>query len=105
MSAPVDHPPPWRWGEPHGQETSLWDANDGLVMADGNDSTIVVASPYVRELVRSAPEMEALLRKIERYLDPDAGWCPGCTPYLSGEHDEKCQVMVLLKRLDEARRG
>lgn len=93
MSAPAS-PPPWQWSEPHGRETLLEDANGDVVLAYGNDSTIVVASPYVREAVRSAPEMEHLLR-----------WFADMGEWIQPVHPNLAKARALLRRLDEGRRG
>ena len=81
MSA--EHPAPWRWGPGRigsyigGKSVDfpgtnvLYDANDERVLwgagKTGQPSdvwaTLETASPRVRELLRAAPEMEALLRK------------------------------------------
>lgn len=55
----VDHPPPWRWRDGMLGGQDLVDANGGIVM----DDRALPLSPRVHELVRAAPEMEALLRK------------------------------------------
>jgi hypothetical protein len=95
---PAPHPAPWRWDAPHGEETALWDASNQVVLALGNDSTIVVASPYVRELVRAAGEMEALLREL---LEELVVFCDS-----NDGHDEtKCateRAIALLARIDAA---
>lgn len=98
MSAPVDHLPPWEWSEPFGRETMLSDANGEPVLTDGNDSTIVVASPYVRELVRAAPEMEALLRV---FLNMTGDTCV----HRQFKAQMRERADALLKRLDEARKA
>ena len=102
-----DHPPPWEWlGRPD-EETALLDGAGYSILSPSNDGGISLRSPYVRELVRAAPEMEALLRRWLangqcETVPLEERWkrrqeivvCGKCTT---------CEVLALTKRLDEAR--
>ena len=77
-----EHPPPWAWdGTPDRQRlatTKLLDANGAEVMGVyvGPLARIEFANQGVRELLRAAPEMLALLRDRVRWYggEPDASW-------------------------------
>lgn len=58
--AAPEHPAPWRWGADG--DDWLRAANGEIVISAGDGDTWP-ASPRVGELVRAAPEMEALLRE------------------------------------------
>lgn len=70
----ADHPPPWKWEiRRDGQLGALLDANGDVVLTDDgtyDDAWIGVESPRARELLRAAPEMEALLRDKPALMDP-----------------------------------
>jgi len=96
MSAPVDHPQPWRWFD-----HALLDAN--------NESVGVVWQPYgfeptslVAEQLRAAPEMERMLRRIE---EDYSNICPTCNRKRTFGHEPTCEFAALLARLDEARKA
>lgn len=68
-----EHPAPWRWAKPDypteeraANALELLDANDNIVLSSQGDdwSWVEVDSPVARELIRLAPEMEALLREL-----------------------------------------
>lgn len=58
--------PPWQWHRnSEGDEVNLYDADDVIVACPATTAlgpVTMVASPRVAELLRAAPEMEALLR-------------------------------------------
>jgi hypothetical protein len=123
----VEHPPPWRWtgvddfiirnGPNAGQ--MAYEVSGGLVDAAGadiasvtNSDTLEFASARVRELLRAAPEMEALLRELEDGVLYD--WedeiavkgCPfdiACPDDVDRQHRPcwRCRRRALLARLDE----
>lgn len=93
------HPAPWREvSNALDNETHVEDANGDQVIGPDNMSGICFASPAVRELVLAAPEMAGLLLRLEYAND---GHCPLCGTGLT-DHS-KCELGILLKRLDEAR--
>ncbi len=113
-----EHPAPWEV-LPDGSAPENACFSSGLVDADGervlgptNDQNLYFASPYVRELIRLAPELEALLRKMEWIFsaDEEADECPSCfaqSPLSDGrrEHGDGCELAALLAKLDAARKA
>jgi len=133
--APAEHQPPWRWARvwlPYmgndapppadhpSAEYVLLDASGEPVAegyAGGDDAWIEVASPLARELIRLAPEMEALLRGLRdgyklNHSDVDDRPCPFCpdarTALWNGKSAEElkaaCPALNLLAALDAARK-
>ncbi len=104
----VKHPPPWRWAVTRDYRDAevLWRLEDSTgteVVAKGFcGADIQVASPVVRELIRLAPEMEAMLRSIE--------WCPSCSgrnrtsPDGTSFHFSECKLAAILSAIDAARK-
>jgi len=68
IHAATDHPAPWRWDPSRDslRDVSVadWlrDGDGKIILAPNTMEEIAIASPIVRELIRLAPEMEALLR-------------------------------------------
>ncbi len=101
------HPAPWRW-----DDYGLLDANGKRIVYEQgaigpDDGGVAVETPAVAELIRLAPEMEALLRQVQYGGDyyHDCPWCQ-CT----GSHDMTttlnhgpCPLGTLLDALDAAR--
>lgn len=113
----MDHPPPWAWN-PGGSGDDWLRAANGEIVINAGDGCTWPATPYVGELVRAAPEMASMLRKLEWVVDEDIGGpvCPVCcgTPKDHGgvghlptfDNGEKpCQLAALLARLDAARKA
>ena len=109
MSDPVEHSAPWRWRPDENGHTDLHlvDANGDTITL--GDETLDEAPPFTRELIRLAPEMEALLRSIE--WKADTRWEGGCCPSCNGRRDvggpsghfADCKLAALLAALDAAR--
>lgn len=110
-----EHPAPWRWIEDATKtvqgEVALVDANGAIVVEavncngydDGSIAVVSCESPVARELIRLAPEMEALLRKIEWAGAMD--WCPCCNRRGSADgHFGDCALAEILDLMDATRR-
>jgi len=83
------HPAPWRWGTKG--DDWLRAVNDEIVINAGDGDTWP-ANAYVGELVRAAPEMEALLRWfVERVGD------------IRPSHPNVAAAIKLLDRIDAAK--
>lgn len=99
--AKPEHPAPWHWGE---SEVAILGENKGrqavglyadnhapvMTLATNTHSYLRFVSPYVRELIRAAPEMKRLLWESPQEIPP-------------GSWQEK--VMALLAILDAARKA
>lgn len=97
-----DHPPPWRWDYKPSARVP-W----ALVDADNMSMGVVAVMPDadaippdVRELIRLAPTMEALLRKCEW---DTGGECPACGD-AGRVHGSDCELASVLAALDAARK-
>jgi hypothetical protein len=98
-----EHPAPWRWKE-KGSVVGLLAANETepLFTASG------------RELIRLAPELEALLRKLEWSSDfgtLTGPCCPDCgarrpigVDGRTVKHKPQCGIAAILAALDAARK-
>jgi hypothetical protein len=107
MSAPVEHRGPWRVDD---RDAQIVDADGATVLMPGNYGNLIFDTPTVREMVRAAPEMEALLREIITRLDQrpgddiDRDTCPLCGKF--HHHAKDCPYALgeeLLARIDTAR--
>jgi hypothetical protein len=117
---PAEHPAPWRWDRPPRPDDDdegtgpreLLDANGNDVMVS-YDEWLKFASPLARELIRLAPEMAELLRRLEWAGDYSEGqaFCPHCqqNSHCYGKdqsewkHEHGCPLGQILAALDAAR--
>ncbi|HVZ89622.1 MAG TPA: hypothetical protein VHG72_21855 [Polyangia bacterium] len=105
-----EHPAPWRWDD--------WLlADNGDIVVSGEYGYVEPANAYVGELIRSAPEMEGLLRKLEWIAsattadEPGDAECPICGSVRRFAeqvnpveyHYPDCKFGSLLARLDAAK--
>jgi len=113
VAAKPEHQAPWRWVDssldPHDDLSKdfLLDGSGGRILMANKDDAISIESPVARELIRVAPEMEALLRKHRqsgRHVDePGAPCCPECHGF--GECAEDCAWGAILAALEAARKA
>jgi len=108
-TAPADHPAPWIWnwrqdpGDAQPQPAGwVTDANGSIVLSGAEP-----ASPLARELIRLAPQMEALLRNPD--LWDGTGHKSGCfDPDEPCDNLEPCwkhKLVPVLAALDAARKA
>jgi hypothetical protein len=115
VSAPVDHPPPWAWEDAY--EFGLFDSAGNPLIVEFQVSTGEV-DPYVQAVTAAAPQIEAMLRRLEFYTYDDDGRsttvCPVCDAdaFLPHErqpgygwHRDGCELAALLARIDRAKAG
>lgn len=117
-SAPGTHPAPWKWKEELGDEDDLprlLDADGKVVCHFGNSRQYYPDEGEPPEtvaaaLIAAAPEMEALLRKLE-WLCLDRDYpeprCPECQEERDAEpqrHSPDCALGNLLARIETARK-
>jgi len=85
---------------------------ESVIETDGNDE-IIFASLEVRELVRLAPKMLALLRDLEwegsAFVLEGSGGCPQCgaegSAEYPGKHEDGCVLAEILNAVDAVRKG
>lgn len=105
---PGDHPAPWAWNADDG---GLYDSEGGDIIWGVGDRKVAVSSVVVREMLRLAPEMEAMLRSFEWRADTRwiGGCCPSCNarrgavPSKPTSHFSDCKLAALLAAIDAAR--
>ncbi len=96
-----EHPAPWRWVPGSSSRKDplaanwLADANGVILVSPDVDEEIEIASPVVSELIRLAPEMEALLRRAVDLLDTLGG----------GGSPVAIESAALLAAIDAARKA
>lgn len=84
-----------------------WELRDGAgesLLSATNSGTLSAPSPYVRELVALAPELDRLVRE-HQYGFEDGGGNPVCPECRRSPHGEECQLGTVLDRLDAARKA
>lgn len=101
LPAPA-HPAPWRWTDERGDlqlvaaDHRAWtdeeDGHDNVLLSDRILCIPREMSPYVREVVRAAPEIEALLR-----------WFVAQVGDIRPAHPNVAKAIDLLARIDAAK--
>lgn len=113
---PAEHPVPWRWDSNDDHDPAML----FLVLEDARGESVVdviaqehkgrtrlaVESPYVRELLRAAPELADLVRGLEWSAEYHAQpGCPSCEMLMADGHYKDCRLAAILAALDAAREG